>query len=231
MSLQSRDIKGLCALGTKFASQENFTSALFCLDHAFNSLPTLYGWAASEVSQFLQDFLLFCRTLYRVASIPNPGQDPTVRKLFRILPSNSGHFLLPVDTFLFNEIRESRVVLLTHNERGALISDGELARGFKSALLRRLRSKLEAEGDICKQATAFQPCIPFTINNGHCNRRNCPNEHPTTNPLDEEWVLLRIKIHLQQLIVMQGLRLASIPSEKRNRQLRYNDHLLLLNSR
>jgi hypothetical protein len=124
MFLQSGDIKGLCALGTKFASQENFTCALFCFDHAFNSLPTMYGWAAAEVSQFLQDFLVFCRTLYRVASIPNPGQDPNVRKLFCILYSNSGRFLLPVGTFLYNAMLESCVVLVTLNERGVLISEG-----------------------------------------------------------------------------------------------------------
>jgi len=216
MSLQSQDLKGLCALGIEFASQENLPSALFCLDHAFNSLPTMYGWAAADVSLFLQDFLVFCQTLYRVASIPNPGQDPNIRKLFSILPSNSGHFLLPVGTFLYNEMIQSHVVLVTLNDRGAFISEGELTRGFKSALLNHLISKLDAEGRMCKQATAFQPCIPFTINNGQCNRRDCPNEHQAMNSLGEEWAVLRIRIHLQQLLVVRGL-----PLYERIRELRY----------
>jgi len=225
MSLQSQDLKGLRALGTKFASQENLTSALFCLDHAFNSLPIMYGWPAAEVSHFLQDFQGFCQTMHRVASIPNPGLDPNIRKLFRILSSNSGYFLLPVGTFLYKEMVQSHGVLVTLNEHGALISEGELARGFKSALLNRLMSKIEAESQLCKQATAFQPCIPFAINNGHCNKINCPNEHPAMHPLGEEWALLRIRIHLQQLLVMRGLSL-----DKRIRELRYLDHHLLHNS-
>jgi hypothetical protein len=225
ISLQSQDLEGLCALGIEFASQENLTSALFCLDHAFNSLPIMYGWTAEDISHFLQNFQVFCQTLCRVASIPNPGQDPNIRKLFRILFSNNGYFLLPVGTFLYEEMIRSHQVLVTLNERGALISEGELTRGFKSALLKHLMSKLEVECHMCKQATAFRPCIPFTINNGHCNRRNCPNEHTAVNSLGEEWAVLRIRIHLQQLIVMRGL-----PLDKRIWELRYLDHHLLHNS-
>jgi hypothetical protein len=50
------------------------------------------------------------------------------------------------------------------------------------------------------------------------------------SPLGEEWVLLRIKIHFQQLLVMQGLHIVSIPSGTRIKQLRYSDHLLFHNS-
>src|SRR6266545_2983109 len=207
--LKSRDMRKLRTLGKKFESHGNLTSALFCLDHVFNSQLNMHGMTAADVSDFLEHFLLFGRTLYRVAVSPTPCQNQNICKLFSIMPARNNQFLLPHDTFLCNELIELRVPPSGSNEQGTLFSEQDLSNGFKQALLNRLRTRLKGEVDACKQARAFNTCLPFTIN-GQCNRKNCPHEHLMPYALNQEWFQLRLRIHLQQILVIQGLRMVQI---------------------
>lgn len=212
------------ALGTKFALQENLISAVFCFDHAYNILPTMYGITAEDISDFLRNFLLFCRTLYRIAVTPDPWRDQNICKLFSILPSSKNHFLLPAGTFLYNELAGS-LAFVGSKEQGAVISEWDLSRGFKGALLKRLRSRIAVENDACKQARVLNPCLPFIIN-GYCNRKSCPHEHLGTAALGTNWFQFRIKIHLQQILLIQGLRMVPINPSERIKQYRYIKFLL-----
>ncbi len=191
----------------------------------------MYGMTSQDVSGFLKDFLLFCRTLYRIAVTPNPCQDENICKLFSIMPSGKNYFLLPPGTFLYNELAGT-LALLVPNEHGAVISEWDLSQGFKRSLLNRLKARITGENDACKQARAFNPCLPFIINNGHCNRKSCPNEHLGTASLGQNWFQLRIRIHLQQILVIQGLRMVPINPNERVKQYRYASYcyffLLLL---
>lgn len=225
--LKSRDMRKLRTLGKKFEARCNLTSALFCLDHVFNSQPNMDGMTAADVSEFLEHFLLFGRTLYRVAVLPTPCQNQNIRKLFCIMPARNNQFLLPHGTFLCNELIGLHVSPSGSNEQGILFHERDLSTGFKQALLNRLRTRLKGEVDVCKQARAFNVCLPFTIN-GQCNRRNCPLEHPMLNSLNQEWFRLRIRIHLQQILVIQGLRMVQIDPKERIKQFRYRKLVTIL---
>jgi len=137
------------------------------------------------------------------------------------MPFGKNYFLLPPGTFLYSELA-GRLALVVPNERGAVISEWDLSQEFKRSLLNRLKVRITGENDACKQARAFNPCLPFIIN-GQCNRKSCPNEHLGTASLGQNWFQLRIRIHLQQILLIQGLGMVPIHPNERVKQYRQVD--------
>ena len=214
-SIKSGNTQTLRLLGKKFEAQGNLAASVLCFDHAFKFPPNMFNMTSTEISAFLSDFLLFCRLLYRVAETPNPCQDLRFQKLFCFHPSSENHFLLPNGTFLQETLLESRSALAGSNEQGILVSEWELSRRFREHLRFRLMHRIKVENEACKQAKVLSPCLPFLINNGHCNRKDCPHEHLPAASLTSNWFTQIVRIHLQQILIIQGLLKVSIlPSEK-----------------
>jgi len=68
----------------------------------------------------------------------------------------------------------------------------------------RMRRRMVEENQECLRAKAFQPCLNFVIN-GVCHRNYCPRDHVARGSLDTEHVNLRIRIHLQQILLIHRI--------------------------
>ncbi|KIM48469.1 hypothetical protein M413DRAFT_440213 [Hebeloma cylindrosporum] len=202
-AITSSDSKGLRSLGKKFASKGELISALICYDHYFSDLPNMSRMSVTDISELLADFLAYCGFLLHIANAQDPCKDPGIQKLFNIVPSTDNTFFLRTSTYLHERILASRTPLARENEQGVFVSESELARKINYNMVADLTAKVKAENDACRRAQVFNPCIPFITN--FCNRRDCPRHHIPSVSLTREWYNLQVRIHLQQILVIQAL--------------------------
>ncbi|KAF8895020.1 hypothetical protein CPB84DRAFT_1782432 [Gymnopilus junonius] len=219
--IDTGDSKNLRVLGRKFASDNHLTSAVLCFDHFFQSWPNIRNMSSADISELLEDFLQYCIMLQQLASIPNPSINPRIQRLFGIVPSSDNVFFLPFGTFLHARVIESRAILAGSNDQGIYISEWELSHRFRESLVERLNSRILVEANACVQdAAAFYPCPLHTITS-HCYRRECPRQHVSAAELTHEWYNLHIKVHLQQILVIQVLAAPPLRKGDRLKHVRF----------
>ncbi|KAF8807162.1 hypothetical protein BYT27DRAFT_7189247 [Phlegmacium glaucopus] len=220
-AINAGDLKLLRTLSKKFVSRNDRVSAVLCLDHYFQSFPSLRNLTSLELSELLHDFHFYCRSLETLILARNPCNNILIRKLFRIHPSSDNIFLLPNATFLHSKIIATRVNLVRSDEEGILISEWELRRKFKECLMDRLLHIVQTENNSCRHdASAFTPCLPYIVNR-QCNRVQCPRQHIEASSLTRSWYNLQVRIHLQQILIFQTLRTAPPLGIDKIRQFRY----------
>ncbi|KAF9524672.1 hypothetical protein CPB83DRAFT_909779 [Crepidotus variabilis] len=208
-SIRRRDLNNLRNLGKKFDSLGNVAASLLCFDFAFRAIPNMCKMSQSVISTFLQDFFVFCRLLFKLSKMPNLVEDERMRKLFCIHTNNENNYHLPSFTFLHAKLVASRVNFETVDDHGVQIAAWELERRLKGVLMERLVTDLTDENTKCQQAQAFSPCLSYLITS-QCNRIDCPNEHLKPTDLTSTWFLLQIRIHLQQILLVQGFSMVHI---------------------
>ncbi|CAA7264670.1 unnamed protein product [Cyclocybe aegerita] len=201
-AIRAGDLPKLCLLGRKFSGTSNAISATLCYDHYFKTIPIMYRMSQAELSELLHDFYLYVRHLHRLGNLVNPCQDLDFCKLFCIQPSTGGNFFVPCDTFLHQVLLERRALLISSNEQGIILSEWELKKRVKTILQNRLLTRVRRENDEYRQAQAFSPC-PFDIIIGHCGRPDCSRRHLSPSSLNRDWYRLQVKIHLQQINIIQ----------------------------
>lgn len=202
-AITSSDSKALRLLGKRLASKGESVSALMCYDHYFNDMPSMSRMAASDISEFLADFLAYSGFLHRIANTQDPCKNPGIQKLFNIIPSTDNTFFLRNSTYLHERILQSHTPLARENEQGVFVSELELSRKIKYHLTARLTAKIKTQNEACRRAQAFNPCVPFITN--YCSRKECPRHHIAPVSLTREWYNLQVRIHLQQILVIQAL--------------------------
>lgn len=202
-AITSSDSKALRRLGKKFASKGDSVSALMCYDHYFNDMPSVSRMAATDISELLTDFLAYCGSLHHIANIQDPCKNLGIQKLFNIVPSTDNTFFLRSSTYLHERILHSRTPLARENEQGVFVFELELARKINYHLITRLTAKIKTQHEACRRAQVFNPCTPFIAN--YCSRKECPRHHIAPASLTREWYNLQVRIHLQQILVIQEL--------------------------
>lgn len=159
--------------------------------------------SATEISELLVDFLAYCRLLQSIANLQDPCKNPGIQKLFNIVPSTDNTFFLCDSTYLHERTLDSRTPLVRTNEQGVFVSELELSRKINYHIIELLTAKIRTQNDACRRAQAFNPCISFITN--FCGRRECPRHHILPVSLTREWYNLQVRIHLQQILVIQVL--------------------------
>ncbi|KJA29102.1 hypothetical protein HYPSUDRAFT_32443 [Hypholoma sublateritium FD-334 SS-4] len=200
-AIRSNNQKDLRDLGRKFSLKSLPNPAILCFDHYFTDIPVMYTLSPSDISDVLQDFLAYCNLLQHLIHTANPCRSPQICKLFSILPLQEGTFLLPTATYLNNRILEVRTPLLGTNDQGIIISEWELSRRLKDFIADWLREQIYKQNKECQRAQAFNTCTLSIV--GYCARRECPDRHIPTVVLTSNWFNLQVKIHLQQLLIVQ----------------------------
>lgn len=200
-AIRSYNKKDLRDLGRKFILKCLPIPAILCFDHYFAAVPVMYALSPSDISDVLQDFLAYCNLLQHLINTPNPCNSSQICKLFSILPLQEGTFLLPTATYLNNRILETRTPLLGTNDRGIIISERELSRRLKDFIADWLREQIYKQNKECLRAQAFNTCTLFATR--YCAKRECLDRHIPTVALTSDWFNLQVKIHLQQLLILQ----------------------------
>lgn len=218
-AVASCDLNQLRALGQKFASRKEVTSALLCFDHYFQNFPRIIVMEATEISTILADFLSYCSMLREVAISPDPCNNAAIQKLFGFQASTENIFLLPEGTYLHQSFLALRAAMGV-SEQGALVTEWDLSQKFKDCLFTRISNRIKEENDICRRTQAFTPCLPFVINDV-CNRLQCPRKHIHYTSCTPAWYNVQVRIHLQQILIFHNLHSVQFDVQERHRQHRF----------
>ncbi len=201
-AIRSTSKKDLRELGKGFILKGLPIPAILCFDHYFATIPVMYTMSPSDISNVLQDFLAYCNLLQRLVNIDNPCSNRQICKLFSILPQQEGTFLLPTATYLNNRILEIRPPpILSTNDQGIIIAEWELSRRLRGFIADWLREQIYKQNKECQRSQAFNTCTLYATR--YCARRDCQDRHIPTAALTSDWFNLQVKIHLQQLLILQ----------------------------
>lgn len=200
----SREKSKLERLGESFEAS-NPTAALLSLDHCFTNPPKIQALRVDGVAKELQIFSGYVKLL-NTFTWADPCTQPGVEKLFGYIRQGEYDFLIPRGTFLHSALRQMNhpAFLRSSDEENIVLDGSNLREVYHQALKERLRLRVVQENEMCKRTRAFSPCLTFSIFEGHCNRENCPHEHASV-PTREEYNL-RVRIHLQQILIFQTVQ-------------------------
>ncbi|KAJ7171695.1 hypothetical protein C8R43DRAFT_874648, partial [Mycena crocata] len=203
------EVSKLQLLGRSFFENENPAAATLCLDHSFTNLPRIQALRADAVAQNLELFLIYVKLLHHFAFNVDPSNSAVAEKLFGYRREGEKNYYIPQGTFLHHG--------LGNRSSDGPITSSDLRKMFHDLLSDHLAKRVRDENQICRIARAVQgPCLTFAIFNGHCNRSNCPQEHVLASLLNSEQYNLRVRIHLQQILIYQSLHRVIDDSERRN---------------
>ncbi|KAJ7151710.1 hypothetical protein C8R46DRAFT_1357916 [Mycena filopes] len=204
-AIANRENSKLQSLAQSFHRSHDQPAALLCLDHRFRVIPKIPALPVDALAGFLEFFLVYVKLLYHVAFNLDPCNSSAASKLFGYRKANE-NYVIPQGTFI-------RLGFPTRSaEETILLSGPELREVLHRLLKEHLNRKTMEEDEMCLRTPAFAgPCLTFTSFNSPCNRDDCPQEHiftPTFGPLDYR---LRVRIHLQQILIHNHLIRVDVP--------------------
>jgi len=202
-------------LGDTFLLAKNYPAALLCLDHHFINPPRIQVMNGHQVADILGVFLAYARLLHDMAVESDPCSSPSIQKLFGFRSQTENVILIPEGTFLHLILDRCQHTVLRSTVDGVLVSNRGLSRIFRQSLCDHLRHRVQEENVMCHKARTFSPCLTFAVF-GNCNRPNgveCPQEHSTSSYLNPDSYNVRIRIHLQQVLIFQTLFSIAHPPE------------------
>ncbi|KAJ7801958.1 hypothetical protein B0H14DRAFT_3782099 [Mycena olivaceomarginata] len=178
----------------------NEAVTLLCLDHYFVDTPKIQAHPIDAVVGSLQVFHAYVKLLHRFAFNVDPCSSSAAEKLFGYKREGKNNYSIPQGTFLY------RAHPNRPSEGNILLTGSELRAIFRRSLSGRLAERVQTENRICRITMAFQgPCLTFAIFDGQCNRDNCPQEHILASSFSSQEYTLRVRIHLQQILIYQTL--------------------------
>lgn len=202
-AILTNDVQRLFKLGERLLTHHrDSATALLCLDHGFTTLPTTLDSAGLPgVADFLARFLVYVKLLRDFASDSQLCDHEGIRRLFAIHVASQDFLLLPRATILHDLCSREQIRGVRMNDQGALIPKAELNQLLQHVLQERLRKKVYDENELCYYTRTFQVCLPF-FTSGRCGRQDqCPREHLPAEGNTVESYNLRVRIHLQQILI------------------------------
>ncbi|KAJ7171712.1 hypothetical protein C8R43DRAFT_1231226 [Mycena crocata] len=204
-SICRREIPKLELLGEEFEAT-NPVAALVCLDLVFTNPPKIQALHVDGVAKKLQTFYTYVRLL-NLFTWADPCHWHLAEKLCGYVRQGENDFLIPEGTFLHSVLRQqNHPAFHTSIEENVVIAGSELRDVFRRSLINRLEQRVQQENEMCKRTKAFTPCLLFSVFDGNCNRVECPNEHVSDTLINPQQYNLRVRIHLQQILIYQTLQ-------------------------
>ncbi|KAJ7671910.1 hypothetical protein B0H17DRAFT_1141332 [Mycena rosella] len=200
-AIAKREISKLQLLAESFFAGDNSAVALLCLDHCFTNPPKIQALQVDAVAKDLQVFYTYVKLLHHFAFGVDPCNSPAAEKLFGYRKEGENNYSIAQGTFLHLAFAERP------SDGNIILAGSEIRALFQKVLRDRLAKRVGEENEMCRITKAFEgPCPTYALFNGHCNRLNCPQEHILASSFGREKYTLRVRIHLQQILIYQSLQ-------------------------
>ncbi|KAG6874166.1 hypothetical protein C0995_005584 [Termitomyces sp. Mi166 len=218
----SYDKINLAKLARGFIETSNNAAATLCLYHYFRVSPEITAVTSEELAEILQLFLAYIRLLYDFAFKLDSRAVPSVQTLFSIRHTSLDNFFVPAGTFLYNTSKTRRQEVPSE---GFFILGRELCQILSQGLRNELWTLIMEHIHQCKRATQFSPCLTYNTF-GKCNRKQCPQEHISSTSVSPKWYNTRVRLNLQQVLILQTLySMDAVPAEMKIQKRIYLSHL------
>jgi len=198
-AIVSRDMRKLANLGREFLKTENTTAAALCLNYYFLTFPNIKTMTIQELAGTLELFRAYIQILLDFAFRTNPTESLPAARLFGFHRLSTDKFLIPTGTFLHEFLEKSR-----QQWHGNSLPGSDLARVFQAAMHDCLWRSVSEENVLCRKAPQMFPCMTFAVLE-FCNRPGCPHDHVPSSAMSPEWYNVRVRVHLQQVLIIQTL--------------------------
>ncbi|KAJ7451061.1 hypothetical protein FB451DRAFT_1284562 [Mycena latifolia] len=193
--------QSLQLLGESFSEGDNPAVSLLCLDHSFANPPKIQAMQVEAVAKNLQVFYAYIKLLYQFAFNVDPCSSSEAEKLFGYRRESENSYSIAPGTFLYHALHDH-----SSEATNILLTSSELRSIFHQSLRDRLVHRVREENEMCRMTKVFEgPCLTFALFNGYCNRGNCPQEHIVASSFNSQDYNLRVRIHLQQILIYQSL--------------------------
>ncbi|KAJ6498114.1 hypothetical protein C8R47DRAFT_1212438 [Mycena vitilis] len=207
-AVANRDKHKLPLLAQSLIRFNDPAAALLCLDHYFDGPPRIQDLPTQAVAENLGVFFDYVKLLYHVAFNLDPCNSSAAAKLFGFR-KDGDLYSIPAGTFIRLALSDCPT------DETILLTGLKLRTTLQQSLKNRLVRKVLEENDMCQKNKAFAGLCPtFALFNGRCNRDSCPQEHLLASSFDSREYNLRVRIHLQQILIYHGLR--SVNTEQRS---------------
>ncbi|KAJ7139395.1 hypothetical protein C8R44DRAFT_867547 [Mycena epipterygia] len=208
-AIANREMFKLQLLGQSYSGNDAAVT-LLCLDHRFARPPKTQVLPIDAVAKELQVFYTYVKLLHHFAFNVDPCASPIAEKLFGYRREGEDNYSIPQHTFIRRALPGDR-----SSEGTVILAGSDLRMIFQRSLRHRLAQKVREENAACRMTKAFEgPCLIFAIFNGQCNWANCPQEHLTSS-FDSQEYNLRVRIHLQQILIYQSLHNINLDHSER----------------
>ncbi|KAG6919462.1 hypothetical protein DXG01_005721 [Tephrocybe rancida] len=198
----ARDRPSLAKLAHIFLGSSNTSAATLCLHHLFRTFPRIAVTTSSqELADILELFLAYIRLLYELAFQLDPRATPYIHTLFGFRHISLDDFFVPPNTFLFDTFN---VVGQQATSEGIPVTGQELCQVLTRVLSGHLWQRITEQINQCRNTAQISPCLTFVIFE-YCNRVHCPQEHMSPSALSADWYNTRVRINLQQMLILQTL--------------------------
>ncbi|PBK77543.1 hypothetical protein ARMSODRAFT_949477 [Armillaria solidipes] len=191
-------------LALEFHKMGRSSAALLCLDQYFSRAFRIQSMVLVDAVEELSLFHIYVNLLSAAAYRMDPCEDVMTAALFGFQRIAENEFLIPQNTWLHTATLELQLRSAT-SDLDFTLSVPELRGIFQRVLRDRLKQRTDAENNECARSKAFLPCLVFAVS-GFCRRPDCPEAHVSPSVIDADYYNMRVRLHLQQILILQSLR-------------------------
>ncbi|KAK0232768.1 hypothetical protein IW262DRAFT_22523 [Armillaria fumosa] len=194
-------------LGSEFHEMGHSSAAMLCLDRYFSQTLRIQDMALTDAVNELSLFYTYVDLLSAAAFRTDPCGDAPTAALFGFRRIAENEFLVPPHTWLHSAVLELRHGgVVRDSDCNIRLSVLELRWLFCDTLRVHLKQRITVENDECAISKAFMPCLVFAVS-GSCHRwPECPEAHVLPSAIHTGYYNMRIRLHLQQILILQSLR-------------------------
>ncbi len=208
-SIFQDQVSRLRELALEFHKMGHSSAALLCLDQYFARTFRIQDMVLMDAVEELNLFYIYANLLCTAAYRTDPCEDTGTATLFGFQRITENRFLVPRDTWLHTAALEVEHLQLgsrtSDSDSDFTLSASKLRDIFQHVLRLRLKQRINAENDECARSKAFQPCLVFAVS-GVCRRPVCPEAHVSPSVVNTEYYNMRIRLHLQQILIFQSFK-------------------------
>jgi hypothetical protein len=176
---------------------------LLCFDHILCQPPRMHNDNAKSVSRYLEDYDIYAQ-LMRVAIMDwKEARAARLLGLAEVVGESTvgvQEFHVLSTSVLHGYLRDGT----SSDDNGVIISADRLPGAIRFVLGQRMTHRLSQEHDVCLHTRAFRPCINMAVT-GACHRTTCPRDHLLREALDLEGFNLRMRLHMQQILIVHRM--------------------------
>lgn len=186
-------------LGQTFFEANNIPAALLCFDHYYTSPLTFQDLDVYQMADELNTFRLYIQLLLHVHGHPNPVEMAEFSKLFGFQKLSENHVLLSNGSYLHRAYRS------VYSSEDIQLYTLEFLAHFRTCIANRLRGRVSEQNNICKTSRTFTPCLTYAVLE-FCHRdASCRDAHIRMASFTSPFYNTRIRIHLQQILIVSDL--------------------------
>lgn len=176
---------------------------LRCFDHILRHPPRMQNDNATAVSRYLEDYDTYAQLMRTVFNDWKKAKAAALLGLVEVV----GESTVGVQEFNVlstSALHEHLKSKATPDEHDITISADRLPEIIRLVLSQRMLRRLEDEQQVCLHTKAFHPCLNVAAT-GVCHRTSCPHDHVPRDSHNLESFNLRIRLHLQQILIVHHM--------------------------